>query len=159
MLAIVQAETREHIDTARKLMIEYANSLGFELCFQSFDEEMRALPGKYAPPSGRILLAFWEQRPAAVVALRPLEEPGVCEMKRLYVRPEFRGHSLGRKLAEALIAEAASMGYRRMRLDTIPEKMDQAILLYRKLGFIQVPAYYQTPVKETLFMELALDQA
>src|SRR5215831_14790723 len=159
MLAIIQAETREHIDTARELMTEYANSLGFELCFQSFEEEMRTLPGKYSPPSGRILLAFWEQRAAGVVALRAMQEPGLCEMKRLYVRPDFRGRSLGRILAEAVIAEAAALGYQRMRLDTISGRMVQAIALYRRLGFVQVAAYYPTPVKETLFMELALDRA
>lgn len=155
MLAIVQAETPEQIATARELMVEYAETLGFELCFQNFDEEMRALPGKYAPPSGRLLLAYCDGKAAGVVALRPLDTPRVCEMKRLYVRPGYRGKALGRALAERLIAEAAAAGYTRMRLDTVPGKMDRAIALYRELGFREVAAYYPTPVRETVFLELA----
>lgn len=154
MLTIVQAETPEQIATARELMVEYAQTLGFELCFQNFDEEMRALPGKYGPPGGRLLLASSDGEAAGVVAMRPLDEPGVCEMKRLYVRSAFRGQSLGRLLAERLIAEAGAAGYSRMRLDTVPGKMDRAIALYRELGFREIAAYYPTPVRETLFMEL-----
>src|SRR6476469_10997449 len=116
----------------------------------------QSLPGKYAPPAGRLLLALWDGRPAGVIALRPLEEPRVCEMKRLYVRPEFRGHQIGRVLAERIIAEAAEIGYSRMRLDTISGKMDSAIAMYRELGFKETDPYYQTPVGRTLFMELAL---
>jgi putative acetyltransferase len=122
MLTIVQAETAVQVSTARELIEEYALWLEFKLCFQGYEEEIQTLPGKYAPPSGRLLLALWDGRPAGVIALRPLEEPGVCEMKRLYVRPEFRGHQIGRVLAERIIAEAAGIGYSRMRLDTIPGK-------------------------------------
>jgi putative acetyltransferase len=154
MLTIMPAETPEQIATARELMVEYAQTLGFELCFQNFDEEMRGLPDKYAPPGGRLLLAYCDGKAAGVVALRPLDTPGVCEMKRLYVRPAFRGKSLGRALAERLIAEAAAAGYTHMRLDTVPGKMDRAIALYRELGFREVAAYYPTPVRETVFMEL-----
>jgi putative acetyltransferase len=156
MLTILQAETAGQIITTRELMVEYATWLEFNLCFQGFEEEMRSLPGKYAPPSGRLLLGLWEGRPAGVIALRTLEEPGLCEMKRLYVRPEFRGHGIGRVLAERVIAEAAEAGYSRMRLDTIPGKMDSAIAMYRELGFADTVPYYNTPVGQTLFMELAL---
>jgi GNAT superfamily N-acetyltransferase len=156
MLTIVQAEITGHISTARELIVEYATWLEFNLCFQGFEEEMRSLPGKYAPPSGRLLLALWEGRPAGVIALRALEEPGLCAMKRLYVRPEFRGHRIGRILAERIIGEAAEIGYSRMRLDTIPGKMNGAIAMYRELGFAETKPYYDTPVGHTLFMELAL---
>ncbi|HWF02681.1 MAG TPA: GNAT family N-acetyltransferase [Candidatus Angelobacter sp.] len=156
MLTILQAETAEHISTARELMVEYATRLEFNLCFQGFEEEMQSLPGKYAPPSGRLFLAFWNGRPAGVIALRALKDADLCEMKRLYVRQEFRGHNIGRILAERLISEAAQMGYTRMRLDTVPGQMDKAIAMYRALGFKETDAYYNTPVGETLFMELDL---
>jgi GNAT superfamily N-acetyltransferase len=119
---------------------------------------MKTLPGKYAPPAGRLLLALWDEKPAGVIALRPLSEAGICEMKRLYVRPEFRAHGIGRVLAERVIAEAAEMGYTKMRLDTVPGKMDRAIAMYRELGFQETQPYYKTPVGQTLFMELALHQ-
>jgi len=156
MLTIFQAETAEHTSTARELMLEYAESLGFNLCFQGFEEELRSLPGKYAPPSGRLLLALWEGRPAGMIALRALEESGRCEMKRLYVRPEFRGHAIGRILAERVVSEAREIGYSRMRLDTVQGKMDRAIAMYRELGFKETIPYYSTPVSQTLFMELDL---
>jgi ribosomal protein S18 acetylase RimI-like enzyme len=156
MLKIIQAETPAQIATAREMMIEYATWLEFNLCFQGFEEEMKTLPGKYARPAGRLLLALWDEKPAGVIALRPLGEPGICEMKRLYVRPEFRSHGIGRMLAERVIAEAAEMGYAKMRLDTVPGKMDRAIAMYRELGFREMQPYYNTPVGQTLFMELAL---
>jgi putative acetyltransferase len=133
--------------------------LEFKLYFQGYEEEIQTLPGKYAPPSGRLLLALWDGRPVGVIALRPLEGPGVCEMKRLYVRPEFRGHQIGRVLAERIIAEAAEIGYSRMRLDTISGKMDSAIAMYRALGFAETDPYYKTPVGHAFFMELALKPA
>jgi GNAT superfamily N-acetyltransferase len=156
MLTIVKAETPAQVSTAREMIEEYAAWLEFKLCFQGYEEEIQSLPGKYAPPFGRLLLALWDGRPAGVVALRPLEEPGVCEMKRLYVRPDFRGHQIGRILAERIIADAAEIGYSRIRLDTILGKMDSAIAMYRTLGFAEIAPYYKTPVSETLFMELAL---
>lgn len=159
MVTIIQAETAEHISTARELIVEYATWLEFNLCFQGFEDEMWSLPGKYAPPAGRLLLALWDGRPAGVIALRALEDPGLCEMKRLYVRPEFRGYGIGRILAERAIGEAAKLGYTRMRLDTIPGKMDHAIEMYRELGFAETVPYYNTPVGHTLFMELALDSS
>lgn len=159
MLNILQAETPEQIAVARELMVEYSARLGVDLCFQGFEEEMRVLPGKYAPPSGRLLLALWDGKPAGVIALRLMGEKteGLCEMKRLFVRPEFRGHGIGRTLAERVIAEAAGIGYKRMRLDTMPGKMDSAIAMYRELGFTETQPYYKTPVNQALFMELALD--
>jgi putative acetyltransferase len=156
MLSILQVENPEHLAIARQLIEEYAAWLEFKLCFQGFEDEMRSLPGKYAPPAGRLLLALWDGDPAGVIALRPLDEPGLCEMKRLYVRPEFRGHHIGRLLAEHVIREAAEIGYSRMRLDTVAGKMDSAIAMYRELGFKETDPYYQTPVGRTLFMELAL---
>jgi putative acetyltransferase len=156
MLSILQVENPEHLAIARQLIEEYAAWLEFKLCFQGFEDEMRSLPGKYAPPVGRLLLALWDGKPAGVIALRPLDEPGLCEMKRLYVRPEFRGHHIGRLLAEHVIREAAEIGYSRMRLDTVAGKMDSAIAMYRELGFKETDPYYQTPVGRTLFMELAL---
>jgi putative acetyltransferase len=107
MLTIVQAETAAQVATAGELIEEYAAWLEFKLCFQGFEDEMRSMPGKYAPPAGRLLLALWDGKPAGVIALRPLDETGLCEMKRLYVRPEFRGHRIGRLLAERVIREAA----------------------------------------------------
>jgi putative acetyltransferase len=159
MLTIVQAETPAQVSAAREMIEEYAAWLEFKLCFQGYEEEIQSLPGKYAPPLGRLLLALWDGWPAGVIALRPLEEPGVCEMKRLYVRQEFRGHQIGRVLAERIIFEAAQIGYSRMRLDTISGKMDSAIAMYRTLGFAEIDPYYKTPVRETLFMELALKPA
>jgi GNAT superfamily N-acetyltransferase len=156
MLTIYHAESPQQIVTVRELMLEYAAAMNFSLCFQDFDEELRTLPGKYAPPAGRLLLAAWDGQTAGVVGLRAIEDAGVCEMKRLYVRPDFRGKSLGRALAEAVIRQAAEIGYTRMRLDTIQGIMDPAIRLYRELGFHEIPAYYPSPVRETLFMELAL---
>lgn len=159
MLIIIPAETPQQIATARELILEYANWLEFKLCFQGFEEEMRTLPGKYAPPGGRLFLALWNDQPAGVGALRPLDQDGVCEMKRLYVRSQFRGHSIGRALAEKLIAAATASGYSAMRLDTIPGKMDSAIRPYRELGFREISGYYGTPVENTLFMELKLASA
>jgi len=159
MLKILEANTPQEIATARELMMEYANWVEFNLCFQGFEEELRTLPGKYAPPRGRLLLALWEQKVAGMIALRPMGSGGesLCEMKRLFVRPEFRGHGIGRLLAERVIAEAVEIGYKRMRLDTIAGKMDSAIAMYRELGFAETAPYYETPVTQTLFMELALD--
>jgi putative acetyltransferase len=156
MLSILQVENPEHLAIARQLIEEYAAWLEFKLCFQGFEDEMRSLPGKYAPPAGRLLLALWDGKPAGVIALRPLDEQRLCEMKWLYVRPEFRGHHIGRLLAEHVIREAAEIGYSRMRLDTVVGKMDSAIAMYRELGFKETDPYYQTPVGRTLFMELAL---
>jgi len=157
-LKIIQAHTPEQVDAVRELFLEYAQSLNFSLCFQSFDQELASLPGDYAPPSGRLLLAEFSGGRAGCVALHRLED-GICEMKRLYVRPEFRGHKIGRRLAEAVIAEARAAGYERMRLDTVAPVMREAVQLYRELGFYEIPPYRPNPMEGTLYMELLLAQS
>jgi putative acetyltransferase len=154
VMEIAHARFPEQAEAVRTILLEYARSLDFELCFQSFEEELSGLPGRYAPPSGRILLAMKDGSIAGVVALRDLGH-GACEMKRLYVRPGFRGDGLGRRLTEALIGEARAIGYRRMRLDTVPQ-MAAAQRLYERLGFRDIPAYSPSPVAGARFMELSL---
>ncbi|MET0625584.1 MAG: GNAT family N-acetyltransferase [Pyrinomonadaceae bacterium] len=153
-MRLCRAETDEQVEEARRLFKEYEEATGVDLCFQNFAEELAALPGGYEPPAGRLILGYVEDEVAGCVALRRLEE-GVCEMKRLYVRPAFRGTGLGRKLAEAVIGEAVEIGYERMRLDTLPQ-MSAAIAMYRTLGFREIEAYRFNPVGGSLFMELSL---
>jgi putative acetyltransferase len=148
------ATTSEDLQHVRLLFEEYAASLGFDLGFQGFAEELAGLPGDYALPSGRLLLAFVDGQPAGCVALRGLED-GICEMKRLYVRLGFRELRIGRALTEAVIAEARGIGYARMRLDTVPS-MERAQALYRSLGFREIPAYRYNPVPGTEYLELDL---
>jgi GNAT superfamily N-acetyltransferase len=131
------------MDAAREIFREYAAWVGSEICFQSFERELAELPGRYAPPEGRLLLAFIDGRMAGCVALRQLESD-VCEMKRLYVRPDFRGTGLGRKLAERLIEEARGAKYKRLRLDTLA-RMERALEMYRALGFHEIPRYGDNP--------------
>jgi len=152
---LLQATLPEDIEQARSLFLEYGQSLGFSLCFQSFDEELKSLPGAYGPPSGRLLLARCAGHAAGCVALRKLEG-GICEMKRLYVRPGDRGLGLGRMLVERLIAEARAIGYERMRLDTIASAMQDAIALYRRMGFVEIAPYSSIPLESALWMELLL---
>lgn len=128
---------------------------GLSPCFIDFDEELNGLPGDYAPPSGRLLLVEHEGRIAGCVALRALE-PGICEMKRLYLRPQCRKQGIGRMLVEAIIMEARSIGYRRMRLDTIEPKMKDAVALYQRLGFREIPPYRRNPIAGAMYMELEL---
>jgi ribosomal protein S18 acetylase RimI-like enzyme len=154
MLNLVQAESAEQIGQARELFLEYAAATGLDLCFQNFDEELAALPGAYAPPDGRLFLAIDGTEVAGCVALRKLDAE-TCEMKRLYVRPASRGTGAGKSLALKIIEEARSIGYARMRLDTLPS-MQRAITLYRSLGFQPVEAYRYNPEEGALFMELAL---
>jgi ribosomal protein S18 acetylase RimI-like enzyme len=148
------AASAEEIETARALFIEYEKSLGISLCFQNFAEEVASLPGDYAPPDGRLLMAFVGNRPAGCVALRKIGE-GVAELKRLYVRPGFRGMRIGRRLTEAVLAEAKSIGYRAVRLDTLPT-MKAAQALYVSLGFVDIQPYNDHPVAGTRFMEKRL---
>lgn len=152
---VTQASLPEHIEEARRLFLEYAASLGFSLCFQNFDQELKSLPGAYALPSGRLLLARDSEAAVGCVALRTLED-SVCEMKRLYVRPAYRGQGIGKLLVDRVIAEGRAMGSRKMRLDTIASSMQSAIALYRRAGFREIPAYCDNPMQEALYMELAL---
>lgn len=152
----VRAAGPGDIAAVRKLFLEYVESLGFNLHFQGFDAELAALPGDYTPPGGRLLLGLVDEAPSGCVGVRPLEQ-GVCEMKRLYVRPSARAHGLGRALAEAAIAGARDAGYTHMRLDTLPG-MSGAQRLYRQLGFRDIPAYRFNPIPDTVFMELDLQQ-
>jgi ribosomal protein S18 acetylase RimI-like enzyme len=154
-VAIVAALSTDDLVLARELFLEYARSLDFELCFQSFDAEVAELPGKYAPPKGRLYLARVDGNIAGCIALRPLETD-VCEMKRLWVRPAYRGHGVGRALCDRLVDDARQIGYGVMRLDTIGATMQKAVGLYRALGFREIPAYYDNPIPGALYLELTL---
>jgi GNAT superfamily N-acetyltransferase len=154
MPEIVHAASPEQIATIRELFLEYQRWLGLDLCFQGFSAELAALPGDYAPPSGRLLLALHQSEPAGCVALRRIDE-ATCEMKRLFVRPQFQSLRIGRALAEKIIAEARAAGYARMRLDTLPV-MTRAQALYAALGFREIPSYRHNPVPGALFLELDL---
>ena len=153
---IVQVESGAQIEQVRTLFREYGASLGFSLCFQSFDAELACLPGEFAPPDGRLLLALCDRTPAGCVALRKLEDR-ICEMKRLYVRPPFRGCGLGRDLVLTLIAQARLSMYAKMRLDTIAASMTEAVSLYRSLGFRDIAPYCPNPIPSALCLELDLD--
>ena len=154
-LSVVHALTEaEGLAKARRLFEEYATSLGSDVCLQGFDQELVTLPGRYAAPEGRLLLAVRADELAGCVALRALE-PSVCEMKRLFVRPAYRGLGVGRLLADQIIREANSAGYRRMRLDTLPS-MTSALTLYRQLGFREIAPYRDSPLPGALYLELAL---
>ena len=144
----------DDLETARRLIEEYVDSLGIDLGFQEIDRELAEFPGAYSPPGGCIVLAFAGAAPAGCVAVRPLEDD-CCEMKRLYVQPAYRGHGTGRALAVAAIEAARELGYGRMRLDTQPE-MDAARGLYRSLGFGEIEAYRYNPTPGTAYMELDL---
>jgi putative acetyltransferase len=154
-MELIQASSTEEVQQAKLLFEEYASWVEISLCFQNFDQEVANLPGDYAPPSGRLFLAIEDEKVMGCVALRKIGE-GIGEMKRLYVRPEFRGRGLGRTLTEKLIAEAKQIGYTSLRLDTLPGKMDQAIAMYRALGFKEIAPYYRNPVEGATFMELFL---
>lgn len=159
MPRIVPALSEETISQARNLFREYASTIGVEVCLGDFERELASLPGLYAPPSGRLLLAIQESpgNPGEAIgcaALRKLE-PDVCELKRLYVRLVFRGKGAARELVKELIAEARSIGYKKMLLDTLPS-MEEAHKLYRTFGFREIPSYQKNPVPGSLFFELAL---
>jgi putative acetyltransferase len=170
MLRIISAETDEAVTQASILFREYVASLGVDLSFQNFEQELASLPGDYAPPDGRLFLAVLDEAPAGerrslasaspisslagCIALRKIDAE-TCEMKRLYVRPEFRGHGAGRALASAVIAAAREIGYRRMRLDTLPQ-MTEAQALYRGLGFREIAPYRHNPIVGSRYFELEL---
>jgi ribosomal protein S18 acetylase RimI-like enzyme len=154
-MKLIQATSEEEIQQARRLFEEYSKWLGVNLCFQNFESELAELPGDYAPPEGRLWLANENDEIAGCIALRKIGA-GIGEMKRLYVRPAFRGQGLGRVLTKTLLEEARGIGYQRVRLDTLPGKMDHAIAMYRSLGFKNIEPYYNNPLESVAFMELEL---
>lgn len=154
MLEIYLAVTKKQLDRIKRLFLEYSASLYFDLSFQGFARELEELPGEYRSPGGCLLLALEGEEAAGCVALRK-ESEGICEMKRLYVRPNFRGKGIGKGLAEAVIQEARRLGYGRMRLDTV-SGMKEANDLYRSLGFTEIGPYRFNPLEGAVFMELSL---
>jgi len=154
-MEISQARTDGDYGIARTLFLEYAESLGFSLSYQGFDRELEELTTRYAPPSGTLLLARVGDEVAGIVALRRMT-PEIGEMKRLYVRPAFRGQAIGPALAEAIVESARALGYRRVRLDTVASRMESAMRLYDAMGFVRIAPYYESPIADTVFMELLL---
>lgn len=151
----IEARSACDVEQARGLFREYATWVEIDLCFQNFEKELAELPGDYVPPDGRLLLASHNGELAGCIALRKIGE-GVCEMKRLFVRDAFRGQGIGRNLVGFVIRAATEIGYERMRLDTLPPKMNDAIALYRHYGFKEIGPYYDNPVPGAIFMELDL---
>ena len=151
---ILEADSKNLLLAAKDLFLEYERSLPFDLDFQNFEEEVSHLPGEYSRPDGCILVALVGKRPAGCVALRKLDQD-ICEMKRLYIRPEFRGRRIGRRMAETIIAGAKELGYKKMRLDTV-SGMTGAIALYRSLGFKEISQYRVNPLPDAMFFELDL---
>ena len=156
MLKLIEVQTKEQVEVARMLFREYQAFLGEDLCFQGFEEELASLPGKYAHPTGAIFLAEHDKSVVGCVAVRPLKDD-VCEMKRLFVRPDAHGLKAGRLLADAIISKAGKLGYRRMQLDTL-ERLKAALALYEKLGFKRINPYYANPLDEVVYLELVLDE-
>ena len=153
---IAAVRSANDLTSTVRLFRAYASSLDIDLSHQDFEAEMESMPGSYAPPAGELLLARYpNDTPVGCVGLRPIQPLGCCEMKRLYVSPEGRGFGLGEKLVNAIVKEAERIGYREMRLDTLPS-MAGAIALYRKLGFEPIEPYYDTPVIGTIFMRRSL---
>ena len=152
---IIDADSPEYVEVVRALFLEYAESLGFSLCFQGFDQELAQLPGKYSRPQGRLLLARADGEHAGCVGVQPASAD-LCEMKRLYVKPAFRGRGIGRALAEAAIREAGAANYEAMRLDTVEPLMSAAVAMYRTLGFDEIQPYRPNPIAGALYMELRL---
>ncbi|MBU0640841.1 MAG: GNAT family N-acetyltransferase [Planctomycetes bacterium] len=153
-MELLPAHVEPHLARVRELFLEYADWLGFDLCFQGFERELAELPGEYAPPKGRLLLATSAGTTAGCVALRRFAAD-ICEMKRLYVRPDFRGRGIGRALSVAMIEQARQIGYTRMRLDTLAG-MTEAVTLYRALGFEETEAYRYNPLEQVVYLELRL---
>lgn len=153
-LEIQIAESPADMAAIRGLFVEYAESLGFSLCFQGFDRELADLPGCYAAPRGSLRLALIDGIPAGCVAVRPLDDD-ICEMKRLYVKPDQRRSGLGRRLVDVALQDARRIGYRVMRLDTL-STMTAAIALYRSVGFRTIPAYYDNPIESAVYLECSL---
>lgn len=154
-IIISQAISASQVSQIRDLFLEYGESLGFSLCFQSFDKELAELPGDYTPPGGRLFLATEGEMAAGCIALHRIEKD-VCEMKRLYVRPAFRGKRLGFNLVETAINSSREIGYTRMRLDTVEPIMKEAVAMYRRFGFREIAPYRVNPIAGALYMELDL---
>ncbi len=154
MVEIVQANTNKLIAEAKELFQEYAASLGFDLCFQNFDMELDSFPAQYSPPTGGLFLALSVIQPIGCVGIRFLEK-GICEMKRLYVKPTFRGNNAGTKLSKAAINAGKTLGYERMRLDTL-SSMEIANRLYKSLGFVEIEPYRNNPIEGAIYLELNL---
>jgi ribosomal protein S18 acetylase RimI-like enzyme len=154
MVKFIEVAAGRNLQAIRTLFKEYADSLGFNLDFQDFDRELASLPGDYQPPDGCLLLALWDGEVAGCAALRKIED-GICEMKRMYVKPQYRGHGIGRAMAMRLLEIARRAGYERMRLDTI-DTMVEAIALYKSLGFKEIKPYRHNPIKGAKYMELSL---
>lgn len=140
------------LETVRQLFLEYAEELQENLCFQSFDDEVKYPLKKYGSPMGALFVAYWNDEPAGCIALQPLKENGVCEMKRLYVKPAFRKYGIGRALVEQLIKSSQDLGYTSIRLDTL-ERLQPAIKLYEQYGFKVINAYYENPLPGVVYME------
>lgn len=155
MIKINHVESAEEIAEAQRIFREYEVWIDLSLCFQNFDAEVANLPGMYSKPDGRLLLATLENNVAGCVGLRKLDDD-TGEIKRLYVRPEFRGHGIGKLLIESFIAAAREIGYKKLRLDTFPPKMGKAVKLYEAHGFYPIEPYYHNPHEGTLFMEMIL---
>ncbi|MEJ7623434.1 MAG: GNAT family N-acetyltransferase [Pyrinomonadaceae bacterium] len=155
MLTIRQAQTDQEIAQIRELFREYEAWLGLDLCFQGFEDELAALPGKYAVAEGRLLLATGSGSAAGCIALRKINQ-NICEMKRLFVRDQFRGLGIGCRLIERLITEAVEARYTAIRLDTFPASMKKAVSLYEAHGFQVISPYYENPHHDIVFMELVL---
>jgi ribosomal protein S18 acetylase RimI-like enzyme len=155
MFQIITAKTTNHLDSVRALFLEYAESLGFDLCFQDFQKELDTLPAKYAEPEGTILLAFEDSKAIGVVALWKLSD-GVCEMKRLYTKPETRGKGLGKALAQAIIQEAKNRNYELMKLDTLV-RMTAANALYQSLNFEETMPYNYNPENDVRYYAKSLN--
>ena len=154
MIELVDATSDEQVRAVRELFVEYAESLGFDLSFQDYDKELATLPGEYRAPRGMLLLASCKGEVAGCAALRPIDD-AICEMKRMYVRPRYRGLGIGRTMAIKIIEFARAAGYERMRLDTI-DTMTEAIALYRSLGFTEIQPYRHNPIPGAKYMELVL---
>ncbi len=155
MYEIIAVNNKELIEEAKLLFREYEKWLNVSLCFQGFEEEMNTLPGKYAPPDGRLYIVKYDNRFCGCIALRKLED-GICEMKRLFLKQEIRGKGIGNALVSMIIKDAKDIGYLKMRLDTIKEKMPKAVKMYERYGFVKIERYYDNPNPHTLFMELDL---
>ena len=156
MLQLIHiTEASADLEQVVLLFQEYAADLNENLCFQSFDAELQDPLKKYGPPNGALYLAYWNQEPAGCIALQPLTSPGICEMKRLYLKPAYRKLGLGKLLVSTILNKAIELGYRSMRLDTL-EKLQPAIRLYESYGFIQTNAYYENPLEGVVYMEKLL---